>query len=97
MSNVTDQVVSDNLGKMTRATLLAMINNIQKQARLIPDDQKDALKCVEMCLSVIEQYECWVMGLKSEILKMNEIIKQQGKRILELNPKVKIISPDEVC
>ena len=92
-----ENIQAENLGKMTQATLITTIDNIQKQAALIPEEQTEAVKCIGMCLSVIEAYAEWVAEYKKEFNTLHTLNMQQAIKIrslIEENKEPLIHLPD---
>jgi len=77
----------------TLQTIMEMMAVIQNQAKKIPEDQVDALKTVEMLLSVVNAYGEWVAALSGELKKAANIIDLQNKTIKKKFKEKRILSP----
>lgn len=70
--------VAENIELKTRATVMAMIQSIETEAKNIKPDDTTSLKCLAMSLEVISAYEEWLQAFKVEINKLNKINQQQA-------------------
>jgi len=58
-----------------------MIEQLQKEVKLIPQDQIQALNCINVLLKIMNGYAVWTSDLKKELNKLHELNKNQAEMI----------------
>lgn len=58
-----------------------MVEQLQKEVKLIPQDQIQALNCINVLLKIMNAYAVWTSDLKKELNKLHALNKSQAEMI----------------
>lgn len=94
-------MVADSLNTITEPVgkdiLLKQVELVQAQVKLIKEDDVEALKAVEMFLTIVHIYDSWLFAYQKEMKKMYDTIQAQNETLNKVfrdkKPKSKILKP----